>query len=73
MPEPQNKKSTTPAAILMALSAVILLIGVGRCGFLTPMIHPVMDDYGISGALCLVIGLVLLIVGLVWFTDRRRL
>ena len=57
----------------MALSAVILLIGVGRCGFLTPMIHPVMDDYGISGALCLVIGLILLIVGLVWFTDRRRL
>ena len=72
MPEPENKKSTAPPANLMALSAVILLIGVGRCGFLRPVIHGVYDDYGFGGACCLVLGLTLLITGFVWFTRRRR-
>ena len=72
MTEPHHKKSTTLPVILIAISAVIMLIGVGRCGFLKPMIHPVMDDYGFGGACCLVIGLALLITGLVWFTRRRR-
>lgn len=72
MPKPQNKKSTEPPAILMVLGAVIVLIGVGRCGFLRPVIHGVYDDYGIGGACCLILGFVLLIVGLIWFTERRR-
>jgi hypothetical protein len=56
----------------MAVSAVILLIGVGRCGFLQPMIHPVMDDYGFGGACCLVLGLTLLIAGFIWLIRRRH-
>jgi len=31
-----------------------------------------MDDYGFGGACCLVVGLTLLIVGFIWFTDRRK-
>lgn len=72
MPESQKKRSTTPPVILVIVSAVILLIGVGRCGFLQPMIHPRMDDYGIGGACCLVLGLALLISGFIWLERRRR-
>ena len=73
MTEPENKKSTTLPAIIMTVGACIMLLGVGRCGFLRPMIHGVYDDYGISGACCLILGFILLVVGLIWFTDRRRL
>ncbi len=72
MPEFQHKKSSTPPAILIAIAAVILLIGVGRCGFLQPMVNPVMDDYGIGGACCLVLGLTFLIAGFIWLARRLR-
>lgn len=72
MSEFQNKKSTAPPAILIVIAAVIMLIGVGRCGFLKPMIHGVYDDYGIGGACCLVLGFVLLITGFIWLARRRR-
>jgi hypothetical protein len=57
----------------MAIAAVIMLIGVGRCGFLQPVIHGVTNqDYGASGALCLVIGFLMLVMAFIWLIDRRR-
>lgn len=68
----ETNKSTTAPAILIVLAVVIMLIGVGRCGFFQPLIHPRMDDYGLGGACCLLLGLALLINGFVWLTRRKR-
>jgi hypothetical protein len=51
------------------IAAVGLLLGIGRCGFLQPILKPA-DDYGISGSLLLFVGLVLLIIGYIWLTDQ---
>lgn len=72
MPESRRNKSKIAPTILIAISAVILLIGIGRCGFLQPVIRPVEDDYGFGGACCLVIGLTLLLVGFIWLSKRRN-
>lgn len=67
----ENKKSNIAPAVLIVIAVIGLLLGIGRCGFLQPIVHPA-EDYGISGASCLLLGLALLITGLIWLGNRRN-
>jgi hypothetical protein len=71
MTENRTNRSGVAPAILIVIAVVGLLLGFGRCGFLQPAVRPA-EDYGISGAFFLVVGLTLLIVGLVWLNKRRK-
>jgi hypothetical protein len=71
MREDRTNRSNIAPAILIVIAVVCLLLGIGRCGFLQPVVRPA-EDYGISGACCLVLGLPLLIVGLVLLNKRRK-
>jgi|HubBroStandDraft_5_1064220.scaffolds.fasta_scaffold371792_2 hypothetical protein len=68
-PKHKTKRPNSVGVILIVIAAVGLLLGIGRCGFLQPILKPA-DDYGISGSLLLFVGLVLLIIGYIWLTDQ---
>lgn len=70
MPEGAAPKSRTGPKVLITLSAVGFLLGLGRCGFLAPMVKPV-DDYGISGACCVIVSMAMLIGGMAWLSRIR--
>ncbi len=65
-----NPKSRTGPKVLIVIAVAVLLLGIGRCGFLAPVIKGSYDDYGIYGALCIVVGLILLIAGVIWLQRR---
>lgn len=71
MSENRTRRSSGGPAVLIVIAVVALLVGIGRCGFLQPMVRPALD-YGISGAFLLVVGLVLLLVGFIWLSKRRK-
>ena len=68
--EPSPQSGTGPA-VLITLSALLILLGIGRCGMLGST-FAAKDDYGISGAFFIVVGLILLISGAVWRSRRNK-
>jgi hypothetical protein len=67
---PQPKSRTAPK-VLITVSVAVILLGIGRCGFLAPAIKGTYDDYGIFGAFFIVTGLILLVSGIAWLNHRR--